>query len=452
MRKNSWNLVSIIGKKMQIIFVVLFIVEFFKYYLGMKIFFEINLKNKILIGGFLIGYIVFISICDWNTVEKRLLMYGLLMLLFVLVSEAKRITLMTAFFVITSLDEIADGILGVLNEYWIHSSLIKENMTLISSLMILIIIVVVYICKKFEWFGWKTRLYLWAKKHVGFFVILMALQLVFTICSLNYAKAYIPNSKFYLFATLLSITALLCIVFLIPFVLYMKNLNIRLEEVIAIEQRMKRLQKDYYETLLSRDKDTQKYRHDLNGHLLCLSELAKEDQAHQVLTYIETLQEKLGSIQKKSYWTGNNIIDVLLNYYVPLLVGNVKVQISGQCNHDINISQTDLCIIFFNLLQNAVEALNNMGDERTKYLQILIKQDSAFFHCQIKNTIRNFIDLSKDSIGTTKKDKVRHGFGIENAKETVKKNNGLLTLETQNEWFICRLMLKSQPIKEKTDR
>lgn len=445
-------MVSIIGKEMEIIFVVLFIVEFFKYYLGIKIFFEINLKNKILIGGFLIGYIAFISICDWNTIEKRLLMYGVLMLLLMLVSEAKRITLMAAFFVITSLDEIADGILEGVNDYWIHSSLIRENVALTSSLIILIIIVFVYICKNLEWFGRKTRLYLWTKKHMEFLVILVALQLVFTICSLNYVKTYIANLKFNFFATFLSVTALLCIVFLIPFVLHMKNLNKRLEEVIAIEQRMKRLQKDYYETLLSRDKDIQKYRHDLNGHLICLFELAKEDQAHQVLAYIETLQEKLVSIQKKSYWIGNDIIDVLLNYYLPLLVEDVKIQISGQCNHNIDISQTDLCIIFFNLLQNAVEALNNMEHETTKYLQILINQDSAFFHCQIKNTIRNSINLSKDSIGTTKKNKDIHGFGIENVKEAVKKNNGLFTLEIQNGWFICKLMLKTKPIKEKTDR
>lgn len=432
---------------------MLFIVEFFKYYLGLKTFFETQFKHKYLGAFFLLVYIVMVTVMNLNSTEKNLLMYGFVIVLIFLMTNTKFINLISIFFIITCFDEIVGVVIENFNTYSMKNEWISNNKLLVSSLVVLILIVTICIIRKYSCVKERNQIYYFGRKYIKILMVVVAVQLVFTVCNLDYAKDYIPNRTFYWFVSLLCVTTLLCIVFLIIFVLFVENVNERLEHAVKVEQKMKSLQKGYYEILLEKEKDTQKYRHDMNGHLICLRELANEDEALRVSAYIEELQEKLVRIQKKNYKTGNDMIDILLNYYILLVEGNVDVEISGHCLSEIEISETDLCTIYFNLLQNAVESLNKIDHNKCKKFKMILKQDQLFLSCQMINTIGYTVHMDKNGeIQTSKKDNGVHGLGIENVKRVVEENHGIVEFEVQKDLFVCKLMLKTRPINKKTDR
>ena len=118
---------------------------------------------------------------------------------------------------------------------------------------------------------------------------------------------------------------------------------------------MKDMQKKYYDTLLERENDTRKFRHDMSNHLICLENLAREDNLEALRKYLGQMREQMQEIQKKSYSVGNDILNILTNHYVSLLDDNTRVTVSGFIH--TGTDEMKLCTIYANLLQNAVEEL-----------------------------------------------------------------------------------------------
>lgn len=108
----------------------------------------------------------------------------------------------------------------------------------------------------------------------------------------------------------------------------------------------------------------------------------------------------------------------------------------------------DICSIFANALDNAIEACENMPEERERIIRLEIKKAGQFFAIKLINTYeerREGINLGKLFDGkerrTSKKDKSLHGYGTQNINATVEKNNGILKSEAGEGWFTLSIML-----------
>ena len=220
-----------------------------------------------------------------------------------------------------------------------------------------------------------------------------------------------------------------------------KNVNDRMEKIVFIEHELKVLQEKYYKELLSREEDTRKYRHDMHNHLLCLQQYAKSGKIEKVVEYTEELQKKMSNIQHKCFFTGNHILDILVNnYFSPLEETEVIVQ--GMCRDDIAISDVDFCTIFSNLIENAVEEINRQ-DIKKKYIKIYIRQGKEYCTIEIRNSLEMIDESKKVTIGeTSKSDKRNHGIGLKNIKEAIEKNGGVLKIEKQGGEFFVSVSLK----------
>lgn len=62
----------------------------------------------------------------------------------------------------------------------------------------------------------------------------------------------------------------------------------------------------------------------------------------------------------------------------------------------------------------------------------------------MKNSIDNSVIETNRELKTTKKNKNRHGFGIENIKQAVYRHNGILNFDEENGYFICDILIPIQ--------
>ena len=103
---------------------------------------------------------------------------------------------------------------------------------------------------------------------------------------------------------------------------------------------------------------------------------------------------------------------------------------------EIYLKDTDIVSILSNLIDNAIENCDKCKNKKT--INIMLKIDNADnFIISVKNTIPSKYKFDKNNIVSSKKDKMKHGYGIKNIIKIVEKNHGHYDFEcNENEfWF-----------------
>ena len=111
-------------------------------------------------------------------------------------------------------------------------------------------------------------------------------------------------------------------------------------------------------------------------------------------------------------------------------------------DQEIAISKRDLCVIVFNLVKNAVEAVEQSTYE-DKEIVFEVNQGKQFLSIKVKNTA----DIEKISIQnqypvTGKENKRMHGLGIRNVQAVAEKYGGSYQYQIENVFFIAEVQLQ----------
>lgn len=240
-----------------------------------------------------------------------------------------------------------------------------------------------------------------------------------------------------------SLLSYISILFLIIFLIYVRSLNLKLKSMIQIDEQMKVVQEQYYKTLLEKELETKKSRHDWKNHLICLAELSKKEQTDAAYEYINQLVEQLNQIGGKQYDVGNDIINAILNYYFRDVDEEIVVIVRGICIHDFGINDRDLCIIVSNLISNAIEYLQKKEGLEKKEIEVLIRSGELYQEITVKNTICKKIRYEQLK-QTSKSDKKNHGYGISNVKECVERNKGQFYIDIADNIFMAKVIINNK--------
>lgn len=196
-------------------------------------------------------------------------------------------------------------------------------------------------------------------------------------------------------------------------------------------------QKNHYEYLENREKETKKFRHDLRSHMELISSLVKNNEYEQIEDYIKQMNLKIDTFGN-IVTVQNGIVDAIINqYYTKAEQSGIKMEVKGMFPVDCAIETFDLCTIFSNALSNAYEATTD-ADE--KYISLECGYTDKNIIVIVRNTFN--IELADNGLGqkTTKKNKDLHGFGLENIKDSVAKYNGYFDIEKNDNIFILKIM------------
>lgn len=202
------------------------------------------------------------------------------------------------------------------------------------------------------------------------------------------------------------------------------------------------IQYKYYLNLQESQNKVKKLYHDINNHIFCIKNLSydKED----VNKYIEEMSKELREF-KEIHNTGNMILDIILNEKQNICNEN---NIDLTC--DVNFSKcnfiemTDVCSIFSNILDNAIEACNKTYMEK-KYIKIRGTLVKSYYVIRCENSKTNKLEIKNSKIITSKKDKFIHGIGLKSVKSSIKKYNGDLEIEDFKNKFLLQIYI---PIDE----
>ena len=97
-------------------------------------------------------------------------------------------------------------------------------------------------------------------------------------------------------------------------------------------------------------------------------------------------------------------------------------------------------MLLSNVLDNAIEYLNS-HDLVDKYIDVTVIEHQNILVVSVKNP--TYQDFKYDSsMGTTKKDKLNHGYGLSIIKNIVNRYDGNVEFESSNNTFSVNILLK----------
>lgn len=250
-----------------------------------------------------------------------------------------------------------------------------------------------------------------------FFIIIFANSVVavFLIFKLSYDTA---STYMYNLSVLCSFGLLFCTFF----ALYLYEHLAKQSQIIAkqqqFEQQIKDQSKHLDEMLISQNK-LRKFRHDFLNHLTAINGYFSSQDYTGGLDYIKQI-DKLSYGLNDMIETGNVALDAIVNSKKALAESKgISFDINIQIPERLALDATDICIIFGNALDNAIEACERIeiGDKRISFTVIY---DNNSVICKIANTA---LKGRKLVLSTVKRDKRNHGFGIVNIKTALERYN-----------------------------
>lgn len=196
----------------------------------------------------------------------------------------------------------------------------------------------------------------------------------------------------------------------------------------------------YYHKLEEFNKETRAIKHDMRNHMIIIRSLAQQGELHKLEQYIAEMENTTKRLDCMIH-TGHSIVDVILNDKLQIAKEkNIQMEYEVKLSKQLGLDDMDLCVIFANSLDNAIEACERVEDGRVKRIQIKAVCDRGYLFYNIKNTANGRVEIDhKKEIPTNKKDSINHGFGLANIKKSVQKNNGNINIISKEEEFYLEI-------------
>lgn len=190
----------------------------------------------------------------------------------------------------------------------------------------------------------------------------------------------------------------------------------------------------HYEQVEKTDNELRKFRHNYKNMKIGLMSLLNNKDTDGAKKYVADCDELL-DIDYTLYQTGNSIINAILSdKAMKVKDKGITIKFTGLIPQT-KISNTDLCIIFGNILDNAIEAVEKVDDNIAKEINIDVYKKKDYLFITVTNPTKTEVAIKDNKIVTSKDDKSNHGLGLSSVEETLKKYDGHLDLECDNNKF-----------------
>lgn len=179
------------------------------------------------------------------------------------------------------------------------------------------------------------------------------------------------------------------------------------------------------------------WRHDYHNHLQNLKAKLKKQEVENSLQYLDELENELNEI-RQLVESGNTNIDAILNAKLSLAL-NQGIQINVKTNvpASITISDTDICALLGNLVDNAVEASEKVKDE--KYIRFYMGKYKGQLYISCTNATDEIIRKLDKEYVTMKRG--NHGHGLKRMDTIVEKYGGYINRKNEPGVFITEILL-----------
>jgi signal transduction histidine kinase len=176
----------------------------------------------------------------------------------------------------------------------------------------------------------------------------------------------------------------------------------------------------------------EKMRHDMWKHLSVLDALLEDGCVRSALEYLEKLL-KNADARSLAIASPNHIINAIIQHNIERAKrANVNFTFDVRLPEYFNVEDVDLCSVFANCLDNALDACEIFNGKRFVHLASYIK--NGHLYLRLENSARK-CDQSKH--------RSHHGWGLKIVRDVVEKYDGIMQISpADNGVFIIEIALR----------
>ncbi len=215
--------------------------------------------------------------------------------------------------------------------------------------------------------------------------------------------------------------------------------EIQLQERNRMLEEYTQLQKEYYTDIVAKDEELRRFRHDMAAHTQVLQAYCEGAESVDLKSYVDSMIKETVRYERKVY-TGNHGADAILGRIEQEATEKgIRFTVEGIFPKATKVEEYDLCIILSNLLKNAIEACEQVGDAKERYIKLQVGSYEETLCFVVENSVADKVKIEDNRLLTTKADKKNHGIGSENVARAVKKYEGTVTYQCEGKCFTAEV-------------
>ena len=181
------------------------------------------------------------------------------------------------------------------------------------------------------------------------------------------------------------------------------------------------------------------YRHDMRHHLQYVSACIKNGQEDQALSYITGICQEIDA-QKVERYCENEAANLILSAFAGRAKKEgIQMKVNGSLPAFIMVSDSDLCVLLSNALENALHACQSItAATKTRVIDVQFYNKNDHLFLQVENPCEKEV-LFENGIPVSHEP--GHGIGVQSICAIVERYDGMCSFLMQDDHFILRLSL-----------
>lgn len=194
-----------------------------------------------------------------------------------------------------------------------------------------------------------------------------------------------------------------------------------------------------YENLQEKIADARRAKHDVRHHISLMQEYVRNKEYDKLEKYLNSYQQSLPDDTLISFCENKAVNAVMLYFAQAAKNADIDYDVKAVIPDDIAIDETDLSVLFGNLIENAIDACKaESGDNKKIVIRALT--DDYTLCLGIDNTFTGAV--RKDFNGVLFSSKhVGFGIGVESVKSIAEKYGGTYRAEVKDGMFMSSVLL-----------
>lgn len=194
-----------------------------------------------------------------------------------------------------------------------------------------------------------------------------------------------------------------------------------------------------YENLQEKIADARRAKHDVRHHVSLMQEYVRNREYDKLEKYLNSYQQSLPDDTLISF-CDNKAVNAVMLYFAQMAKNeDIDYDVKAVIPENISVDETDLSVLFGNLIENAIDACKaESGDNKKIVIRALT--DDYTLCLGIDNTFTG--DVRKDFNGVLFSSKhVGFGIGVESVKSIAEKYGGTYRAEIKDGMFMSSVLL-----------
>ena len=198
-------------------------------------------------------------------------------------------------------------------------------------------------------------------------------------------------------------------------------------EQATLEEVASRYRYEISQAKAKADTDIRQLHHDMKNHLLGIQRLSSDNE--KLGQYISGLLDRTENYETLAD-TGNSMIDGLLSEKIrKASEEGIDITAAVDLRNTESISDMDLCTIFGNALDNAIEASMKVSDKGLRSIMVKGMRRGGELILTVQNYYEGQLKRAAEGLLSSKAEP-GHGLGLSSIRRAVENNGGIMTTST----------------------